>query len=75
MNNYGQIENPFDLDQIELREKMITALRKNPRSMLQISRDTGIHRIVIKRFGSGLYVSNKVALRLQKYIDELLEKK
>ena len=68
-------ENPFQIDQIQLKENMAAALKKHPRTINQISKATGIHFHTIKKFGEGSYINNAVALKLQKYIDELLEEK
>ena len=64
-------ENPFQIDQIQLKEDMAAALRKHPKTINQISKETGIHWNTIKKFGDGKYLNNVVALKLQKYIDEL----
>ena len=68
-------DNPFIIDQIGLREEFVVALRKHPRSMWEISREIGTSAAIIKKFGAGHSVSNKVALKLRKYLDELIEQK
>ncbi len=72
---YYQNKNPFEVDQIQLREDIAAALRKHPKSMHEISKDTGLDYITMKKFANGEYISNKTALRLQKYIDGLMEQK
>lgn len=74
MEKYGHFDNPFIIDQIGLRERMGIVLKKHPRSMWEVAKEAGITPAVVKKFGDGQQVGNKVALKLQKYINELENK-